>query len=60
MGDRLAQVEGEPDGTGARLPLRWPGGETGKTRLFTMPPRPVDTARFHGTNPPDANRFPKP
>jgi len=29
-------------GTGARLPFRWPGEETGKILLFTMPPCPVD------------------
>src|SRR6185312_11807269 len=25
-------------GTGARLPFRWPGKETGKILLFTIPP----------------------
>jgi hypothetical protein len=32
-------------GTGARLPFRWPGKETGKIVLFTMPPCPVDATR---------------
>ena len=32
-----------PDGTGARLPFRWPGLETGKTFLSALPSRPVDT-----------------
>src|SRR6185312_9907745 len=29
-------------GTGARLPFRWPGEETGKILPFTIPPCPVD------------------
>lgn len=31
------------DGGKARLPLRWPQRETGKTTEFLIPSRPVDT-----------------
>gem|GEM_PF-5281774 len=31
------------DGEEARLPLRWPKQETGKTALFSIPSSPADT-----------------
>src|SRR5690606_39865426 len=42
------------NGTEARLPLRWPGRETGKTALFFLPLRPVDMqAAFSCRKPPE-------
>jgi len=44
----LKEVPG-PGGTGARLPFRWPGRETGKKSiLFTVPPCPVDAVHSGG------------
>ena len=38
------------DGIGARLPLRWPKRETGKTASFLMPSRPVNTRTSDASN----------
>jgi hypothetical protein len=37
-----------PDDVGTRLPFRWPRGETGKTLVFSISSRPVDTVHFPG------------
>ncbi len=39
-----------PDGIEARLPLRWPKRETGKTASFLMPSRPVNTRTSDASN----------
>lgn len=38
-------MRGRADSTKARLPLRWPMREIGKTALFLMLSRPIDTRR---------------